>query len=101
MYYCVRMPVPIKHYKALCRLFASVKSEMEADKLLQDILTPQEIDSLAERWQLVQELAKGTPQREISEKLHVSISKITRGSRVMQYGAGGFKHFLSKLKKRL
>lgn len=94
------MPVPVKHYRELCRLFASIKNEKEADRLLQDILTPQEIDSLAERWQLIQELEKGTPQREISEKLKVSISKITRGSRVMQYGAGGFKHFLSKLKKR-
>ena len=66
--------------------------------LLEDILTPQEIDSLAERWQLVQELAKGTPQREVAEKLSVSISKITRGSRVLQYGRGGFRIFLQRLR---
>lgn len=93
------MRVPAKHYRELCELFASVENEKEADKLLQDILTPQEIDSVAERWQLVQELAKGTPQREVAEKLSVSISKITRGSRVLQYGSGGFQHFLQKLRK--
>jgi hypothetical protein len=33
------------------------------------LLTPQELESLAERWQLIQELDKGTPQRDIAEKL--------------------------------
>lgn len=94
------MPVPPKHYRELCELFASIDDEKEADMLIQDILTPQEIDSVTERWQLVQELAKGTPQREVAEKLNVSISKITRGSRVLQYGTGAFKHFLKKLGKQ-
>ncbi len=67
--------------------------------LLKDILTPQELESVAERWQLVQALAWGMPQREIAKKLDVSISKITRGSRMLQYGEGGFRHFLGKMKK--
>jgi TrpR family trp operon transcriptional repressor len=91
--------VPPKHYRELCELFASITSPQEADKLLQDILTPQEIDSLVERWQLIQLLSKGIPQRQIAEKLNISISKVTRGSRMMQYGSGGFAHFLKKLKK--
>lgn len=64
-----------------------------------DILTPQELASVAERWQLIQELHKGTPQRDIAKKLNLSISKITRGSRMLQYGSGGFSLFLKKLKK--
>ncbi len=64
--------------------------------LLRDILTPAELDSIVERWQLIQELEAGTPQREIAKKLNISISKITRGSRMMQYGEGGFGHFLKK-----
>lgn len=67
--------------------------------LLDDILTPQELASVAERWQLVQHLSKGTPQRDISKKLGISISKITRGSRQFKYGPGGFQYFLKKLKK--
>ncbi|HLC66421.1 MAG TPA: Trp family transcriptional regulator [Candidatus Nanoarchaeia archaeon] len=94
------MSVPAKHYKALCSLFASIKTEEEADLLLQDLLTPQEIDSLAERWQLIQELVKGTPQREIADKLNVSISKVTRGSRALQYGSGGFKYFLERMARK-
>ncbi len=92
------MTVSKKHIAELYELFASVKDEKEAKMLLVDILTPQELESLAERWQLIQSLDAGMPQREIAEKLGVSISKITRGSRMLQFGGGGFQYFLKKLK---
>lgn len=93
------MPVPSRQLKDLYELFASVSSEKEAKLLLEDMLTPQELASLAERWQLIQELNNKTPQRDIAKKLNISISKITRGSRMLQYGSGGFAYFLKKLKK--
>ena len=68
--------------------------------LLNDILTPQELESVAERWQLIQALASGKPQREIAHDLKLSISKITRGSRMLKYGSGGFGLFLRKQKKQ-
>ncbi len=88
-----------KHLRDLYQLIASVSTEKEATLLLEDLLTPQELASLSERWQLIQELHRKTPQRTIAKKLGLSISKITRGSRMLQYGSGGFKHFLKKLKK--
>lgn len=88
-----------KSYRDLCELLASVKDEKEADMLLKDLFTPQERAVLAERWQIVQELAKGTSQRKISEKLGTSISTVTRGSLAFQHGSKGFLHFLKKLKK--
>jgi TrpR family transcriptional regulator, trp operon repressor len=93
------MPVSKKHYAELCQLFAAIKNEAEADKFIQDMLTPQEVDSLCERWQLIQQLHAGVPQREIAEKLGISISKITRGSRMLQYGKGGFLTMLKRLAK--
>jgi len=86
------------HYIQLFKLFSRLNSPMEAEKLLRDILTPQELDSIAERWQLIQKLAKNVPQRRIQKDLGVSISKITRGSKELQYGHGGFKLMLKKLK---
>ena len=80
----------------LYELFASIENRKEAEMLLTDILTPQELESVSERWQLIQMLDAGVPQREIAKKLNVSISKITRGSRMLQYGEGGFVHFLRK-----
>lgn len=93
------MPVPKKHYAELCRLFASVKTEAEAGQLLRDMLSPQEMDSLAERWQLIKMLSSGVPQREIAATLGISISKITRGSRMLKYGGGGFKAMLKRMEK--
>ena len=93
------MSVPSSHMREIYRLFASVKNEKEVEMLLKDILTPQELFSVAERWQLIQELAKGTPQRDIAKKLGLSISKITRGSRMLQEGTGGFGIFLKRMRK--
>lgn len=93
------MPVPSQHLKELYTLLSSISDDKEAKMLIDDLLTPQEVASLAERWQLIQELHKGTPQREIAENLGLSISKITRGSRMLQYGSGGFAYFLEKLQK--
>ncbi len=83
----------------LYALFASVKNKKEAKILLQDILTPRELNSVSERWQLVQALASGMPQRTINKKLKISISKITRGSKMLKKGSGGFGLFLKRLKK--
>ena len=106
MVHCVYMKarrflsVPPKHYKELYKLIAALGDEKETEMLLKDLLTPQELDSLTERWQEVQLLAKGIPQRDISERLGISISKITRGSRALQYGTGGFLTMLRRLKKQ-
>jgi TrpR family trp operon transcriptional repressor len=94
------MPIEPRHLEELYDLFSSARTSEEAKMLLQDMLTPQELESLAERWQLVQALDSGMPQREIAKKLNISISKITRGSRMLQFGNGGFQHFLAKLKKK-
>ena len=78
------MAVSKKHLKDLCQLLAAVDNEQEAALLLEDMFTPAERDSLCERWQLVQELHKGKPQRQIAEELGLSISKITKCSDVLK-----------------
>lgn len=92
------MPIDPKALKDLVKLFSSIDNEKECDMLLRDILTPQELETVAERWQLIQALGKGITQREVAKKCSVSISKITRGSHMLQHGSGGFGHFLKKLK---
>ena len=91
------MRVPKRHYTELVQLFVSIGNADDVAQLLEDILTPQEIESLAERWQIVKELAAGNSQREVAAKLNVSISKVTRGSRVLKYGTGAFARFIQKL----
>lgn len=88
-------------FRDLHKLFASIRTEKEARGLLEDILTPRELNSVAERWRLVQALASGMKQRDINKKLKISISKITRGSRMLKHGTGAFRHFLRKLGKKV
>lgn len=90
------MPVSEKHLQELCQLFLKFRSPQEMRKLLEDILTPQEVASVAERWQIIQALLKGLSQREIAERLHTSIGTITRGSRVVQYGNVDWKKVIGK-----
>ncbi|MBP6944423.1 transcriptional regulator [Patescibacteria group bacterium] len=75
-----------KHLQELYALFLTPKTTGEMKDLMDDLLTPQELRSVAERWQIIQALTRGMPQREIAERLNTSIGKITRGSRVVQYG---------------
>ncbi|MDD5056117.1 MAG: Trp family transcriptional regulator [Candidatus Peribacteraceae bacterium] len=93
------MPTNRNHQKDLIDLFASIESKEEAEMLLKDILTPQERDDIAERWQLIKALASGLTQREVAKKCNVSISKVTRGAHELKYGSGGFRFFLNKLDK--
>ncbi|NOS67235.1 MAG: transcriptional regulator [Candidatus Peribacteraceae bacterium] len=93
------MTLPARHYRELFALIAAVGNEKDAALLMRDILTPQELDSVAERWQEIQMLASGLPQRTIAAKLGISISKITRGSHALKHGTGGFNRMLTKMKK--
>jgi len=89
-----------KHYQELYKLFISLKSKKEVELLLKDILTPQELDNIVERWQLIKMIAQGKPQRKIKNNLGISISKITRGSKEFKYGHGGFELMLKRLDKK-
>lgn len=93
------MPRTPKEIADLYELFASVRKTEEAEILLRDILTPQELEVIAERWKLVQALASGMTQRDVAKTCGVSISKVTRGSHELQYGTGGFRLFLRRLRK--
>lgn len=92
------MKIPRKHLQDLYALLASLKTTKDAQLLADDLLTPQERSKLAERWQIVKMLAAGKTQRDIAKKLNVSISKVTRGSRALQYGSGAFQKLLKKKK---
>jgi len=64
--------------KELGRVIASIKDEKEANELLCEILTPAEYEEVVKRWQIVKLLEQGVPQREIRDRLHVSIATVTR-----------------------
>jgi Trp operon repressor len=92
------MPVRPTHLEELSVLVAGLRTKADAKRLLQDLLTPQELEEVAKRWQVTKLLWQHVPQREVARRLKVSISKVTRCSQTLQRGSGGWKASLVKQK---
>ncbi len=76
-------------YQATLRknIIAELKRHKDdLDGFIEDILTPQEIETIDERIKLMHALVAGKTQREIAEELGISITTVSRGSRILQYG---------------
>ncbi|MBI4653087.1 helix-turn-helix domain-containing protein [Candidatus Kuenenbacteria bacterium] len=87
-----------KYRQELINLFANIKNPQLMGEFLEDILTPKEFEEIVTRWQIIKQLSKGVPQREIAKNLGTSIATITRGSRELRDKKGGFWKVL-KIKK--
>ena len=84
----------------LANIFASIKEEEQMSRLLQDFLTPQELEDLVLRWEIIKLLHTGMPQREIAQTLGVAIGTVSRGARELKYGHNGFAQLLENQKKK-
>lgn len=84
-----------KYVAELAESLASIADKKLALAFLKNILTPAELDEISVRLQIVKLLKKGMPQREVAEKLGVSIGTVSRGSRELKYGGDGFDKVLS------
>ena len=78
----------------LAGALVSIKKTDLALAFLENILTPDELDEIATRFQVAKLLNQGVPQREVAETLGISIGTVSRGSRELKYGADGFKQVL-------
>ncbi|MCK5528614.1 MAG: transcriptional regulator [Kiritimatiellae bacterium] len=52
--------------------------------LFNELMTKSEMNGLAKRWQLMEELIAGKTQRAIAAELGVSLCKITRGAKILK-----------------
>jgi Trp operon repressor len=76
--------------KQVAHVLSQLNDEKQVMKFLEDILTPQEFDAVAERWLLVQLLLSGKTQRDVRDELGIAIATVTRGAKQLKYGSGGF-----------
>jgi TrpR family trp operon transcriptional repressor len=82
-------------HRELAHILASLTDEEQMGRLLQDFLTPQELEDLILRWEIIKLLHTGMPQREIARQLGVAIGTVSRGARELKYGHDGFKRILA------
>lgn len=89
--------------KSLCRLtgaIAALKDSAKVEAFLREILTPNEFHDLALRWELVELLAAGVSQRNISARLGISLCKITRGAKILKSKKSVVAEFVRKAAAR-
>jgi TrpR family transcriptional regulator, trp operon repressor len=86
-----------RNLKELAEVLSGLDDPLKLERLMEEILTPSEIDALVLRWELLKLLHKGIPQREISRTLGISLCKITRGSRELKKEGSAVKEILNSL----
>ena len=84
---------------------AQIISEIDDAQLIEDffysILTDNEISNVSSRWAIVKQLETGTSQRKIAKNLHLSLCKITRGSRELKKNNSPLKKILKMSRKKV
>ena len=70
--------------RELSRVLGRVDDPALIEGFLESLLTPREMRDLGGRWELVKMLSGGASQRAIARELHMSLCKITRGSRELK-----------------
>lgn len=88
----------IQDSKELCRVLAELKTPEEAMMFLEDICTIQEIEALSQRLDIARRLNDGMNYEEINRLTKVSSATISRVSKCLNYGSGGYNIALEILK---
>ena len=85
----------------LARILGAARDEAELRTLISGLLAPQELEGVVLRWELIEELLSGRTQREISDRLGISLGKIARGSRLIKYGPAEFRELVARIQDEL
>ena len=70
--------------RELIETIRQIEDPDELEQFFIEILTPNEMRDLTLRWKLLKALYNGMTQRKISEKMGISLCKITRGSKILK-----------------
>lgn len=86
-----------KRVKDLYKAIVELKTVDETQKFLRDLCTLSELQAMAERWEVAQQVEKNVPYREIAEKTGSSTATITRVAHWVHHGEGGYALMLHRL----
>ena len=68
----------------LLTILAKIDEIRRIKRFLEELFTSAELKDVSLRWQLIKMLSDNIPQRDIASKLHISLCKITRGSKILK-----------------
>lgn len=84
----------IEYIKEMSRTLARNDDPRLVEEFLPCLLTENELQEVASRWALVKLIDEGMSQRKISQKLGLSLCKITRGSKELKKDNSPFKRMI-------
>ncbi|OGI34473.1 MAG: hypothetical protein A2259_00990 [Candidatus Moranbacteria bacterium RIFOXYA2_FULL_43_15] len=88
-----------KRTDALFEAILSLKSTKEAEEFFRDLCTIKELEDMRDRWEIARLIKKGVPYREISQKLNVSTTTVSRVANWLNNGMGGYRLILDRIDK--
>ena len=83
-------------HKDLYELFAGISRAEDFEKLLADLCTYTEVEQLSQRLLCARLLLKGYTYNKIIEIKDISSATLSRVSRCLQHGSGGYREILGK-----
>jgi len=83
----------------LFEVFTLLRNPKEAQDFLTDLLTPEEIERFAVRWQIMKLSVEGLNRGEIQARVGASLSTISRARRVVTHGTGMVRTLVERLEK--
>lgn len=77
-----------------------IDSVDEARDFLDDVCTIKEIEEMSQRLEAAKLLLKGMTYDEVIKKTGISSATLSRVSRCIRYGNGGYKKIIDKIEKK-
>ena len=93
------MKIESKSVHRLCQALLSLQSEEECIGFLEDLCTVKEILDMGQRLETAVLLDQGVSYQKIIADLGTSTATISRVSRCLNYGSGGYRCVLDRMKK--
>lgn len=81
----------------LCSVLASISDPAQIAALLEDLCTCGEIDQMAQRIECARLLLEGNTYSKIIAETEVSSATLSRVSRCIQHGSGGYSRVLAHI----
>ena len=89
-----------KSMEDLCQAILSLKTKEECVAFLEDICTIKEIQDISQRLEVARLLSQGISYTTICKETGASTATISRVSRCLNYGSGGYLEVLKKMEEK-
>jgi TrpR-related protein YerC/YecD len=94
----IHAPEQAESEQRLYEAIALIQTAEEAQTFFNDLCTPMELQSMVDRWRVLELLKQGKPYRKIYEETGVSVTTVGRVARSVMLGDGGYNLIYERLK---